>query len=441
MLVVGYTGVILAGTILLMLPISAAPGRQTSFINALFTATSAVCVTGLIVLDIPAHFSLFGQVVILFLIQVGGLGYMTITSLLALVIGRRISLKERLVLQEGLNQLTMQGLVRFVAKVVRVTLLIEVTAALLLTLRWLLEFPLPKAAMFGLFHAVSAFNNAGFSLFSDSLMAYRADVVVVFVITSSIILGGIGFNVITECWERVRDRKFNLPMSLHARLALTVTATLIIAGTLLLLAVERQNPETLRPLSAWGKLLAAYFQAVTPRTGGFNTIEIGAMAPISLFVLILLMFIGASPGGTGGGIKTTTFGAITVSIWSALLGRTEVNLFGRRLSPEVIAKAFNLSALSFMLVNGVAIWLLTIERQAFLPLLFEVTSAFGTVGLSVGLPDAPVSLSGAFSFLGKLLIVLTMFFGRVGPVTVGAALLAQTSEPRYRFPEDRVPIG
>lgn len=440
-LILGFFGTILLGAVLLWLPMSAASPHTTTFVDALFTAASAVCVTGLIVVDTPHHFSFVGQLVILVLIQIGGLGYMTTTSFIALLLGRRITLRDRLALQEGLNQLTLEGLVRYVRRVIAVTLAVEGTGAVILTAWWLREFPLPSALMFGVFHAVSAFNNAGFSLFSDSLARYVADPVVSLTVAGLFLLGGIGYSVISEALDRLRGMRRRLPWSLHAKLVTTVTVLLLVGGMAAILAGEWRHQGTMADLSPVAKILSAFFQSATARTAGFNTLAIGALSQASLFTLILLMFIGASPGSTGGGVKTTTFGILALTTWTALRGRHEVRLFRRRMAPESISKAFGVTLLSFLLVNSVALLLLHREAHGLLPLLFEVTSAFGTVGLSVGLPDVPVSLSGAFSPTGKLLVVLTMFLGRVGPVTVGAALLVRRRAVRYEYPEEPVLVG
>ena len=303
LLALSIAGLILLGTLLLWLPTSAAPGRQTSLLDALFTATSAVCVTGLIVQDTPAHFSTFGQVVILLLIQAGGLGYMTISTLLAVALGRSVTLQERLALQEGLNVQGLDGLLRFALTVLKLTLAFEITGAAVLALRWSGELGVGQALWFGLFHAVSAFNNADFALWSDSLMRWRGDLTVNVVITALVIAGGLGFFVLSELLQRRRRTR----LSVHTRLVLSASAILLAVGTVALFALESGNPRTLGGLPWHEQWLAAWFQSVTPRTAGFNTIDYGAMTAPALFVTMALMFIGASPGSTGGGVKTTTF--------------------------------------------------------------------------------------------------------------------------------------
>ncbi len=440
-LAAGFAAVILVGAFLLTLPICTTTGKGTPLVDALFTATSAVCVTGLIVLDTPVSFSTIGQAIILLLIQVGGLGYMTMASLIALTMGRRISLRERMVLQEALNRLTMEGLVRFLKRVLWITLVAEGIGGILLTLHFLSQYPFRRAFFLGFFHSISAFCNAGFSLFSNNLETWVASPLVNLVITSNIILGGIGYLVISELYEHWRGSKKGVHLSLHTKLTLTITASLIIGGTLFIYLLERANPETLGHLSFPAQMMASYFHAVTPRTAGYNTLRVGAMTEACLFLTIFLMFVGASPGGTGGGIKTTTFGTLIATTWSALRGRRDINLFSRRVSPESINKAFALSVLSLFLVFFISILLMIMERQSLLPVLFEEVSAFGTVGLSVGTSGSPCSLSTIFSPWGKLLVVLTMYAGRVGPITAGVAFLSRATEPRFHYPEEKILIG
>lgn len=437
LLVAGIVGLIAVGTLLLWLRVSAARA-PLSLLDAFFTATSAVCVTGLIVVDTPADLSLFGQIVVLLLIQAGGLGYMTITTVVAVALGRQLTIHERLTLQEALNVESMEGLIRFALTVLKLTLLFELGGAAVLAARWIGEMGVARAAYFGLFHSVSAFNNAGFALFSDSLVRYRGDWVVNLVISALLICGGLGFVVLTELGRFKRGRR----LSVHTRLVLTLSATLIAGATLLILVLERQNPRTLGGLGAGEALLAAFFQAVAPRTAGFNTIDIGAMLPASLFVLMLLMFIGAAPGGTGGGVKITTFGITVAALWATVRGVTEPTVFKRRLPPSVVARAFLIALISFLALNGIAALLLATERRDLLRTLFETTSAFGTVGLSMGEPGSSLSLAGHFSRVGKLLVIAMMVMGRVGPLTLAVAVArGGAAPPRIRYPEGKVLVG
>jgi trk system potassium uptake protein TrkH len=430
-------GLIIAGTLLLALPVAAAPGRHVSVLNALFTSTSAVCVTGLIVVDTARDFSLFGQIVVLLLIQAGGLGYMTISTLIAVALGKRVTLQERLTLQEALNIHTREGLLRFAFLVFRFTLVLEIAGAAVLAVRWMPQFGTARACYLGLFHAVSAFNNAGFTLFADNLMSWRADLAVNLVITTLVICGGLGFLVLSE----VARRKRKAPISVHTKFTVTLTAILLIAGTLAIFTLERGNPQTLGSLGIGEAWLASYFQAVTPRTAGFNTLDIGRLTAPTLFVVMLLMFIGASPGGTGGGIKTTTFGITMAALWSTVRGKNEPSIFGRRLGPDLVARAFFISLTAFLAVNAIAWLVLLAERKDLLGTLFETTSAFGTVGLSMSPVGSVVSLSGSFTAVGKLLEVAMMYLGRVGPLTLAVALAGGAERVRMRYPEAKVLIG
>jgi trk system potassium uptake protein TrkH len=427
---------IAAGTILLRLPV-AATAAPLSWLDAFFTATSAVCVTGLVVVDTPVDLSLFGQLVVLVLIQFGGLGYMAITTVVAVTLGKQLTLQERLTLQEALNVQTMEGLVRFAVTVFKVTLAIELAAAAVLAVRWIPEFGVARGAYYGLFHAVSGFNNAGFALFSDSLIRHRGDWLVNIVMSALIISGGLGFVVLTELRSLGRRPR----LSLHTRLVLWVTGLLIAGGTIAIYVLEIRNPGTLAGLPPAEAALAAFFQAVSPRTAGFNTIDIGAMTPAALFVLMVLMFIGASPGGTGGGVKTTTFAITVAALWATVRGAEEPSIFRRRLPPTLVVRAFFISLIAFLALNVVAALLLATERRDLLPTLFETTSAFGTVGLSMGEAPSPLSLAGHFSPVGKLLVAVMMFMGRVGPLTLAVAVARGRPRPRIRYPEGKVLIG
>lgn len=434
-----FLGIILAGGVLLALPFSAAPGRSISILDAFFTSVSAVCVTGLVVVDTPVDLSVFGQIVVMLLIQAGGLGYMTLSTVFAAALGRSVTLQERITLQEALNAQDMEGLVRFARTVLRLTLAFELGGALILALNWWPSLGLGRALWLGLFHAVSAFNNAGFALWSDNLVSWRGDIVVNAVITGLIIAGGLGFFV----WaELLKGRRHEIKRSVHTRLVLGATAALLVGGTLAILALEWFNPATLAPLSLKDKLLAAWFQSVTARTAGFNTIDVGAMTVPSLFVLMALMFIGASPGGTGGGVKTSTFAITLAALWATVRGEDDTVVFKRRLAPELVAKAFFVSLIAFVAMNGVAWLLLLTEGRDLLKTLFETASAFGTVGLSMGEQGAPVSLSAFFTPIGKLLVMAIMFVGRLGPLTLAIAVARRSAaHAKIRYPEGKILVG
>lgn len=431
-LVMGFASIILLGTLLLTLPISNTTGEPLDFIDALFTATSATCVTGLVVKDTGTFFSTFGQVVIILLIQVGGLGFMTMATLFAFMLKRKISLRDRLLLQEAMNQNTMEGIVRLIRKVLFFSLIIEGAAAILLTTRWAFDMPFGKALYYGVFHAISMFNNAGFDLFGDfrSLTGYVYDPIVNFVVMFLIVSGGIGFIVLSDLVDFRTTRR----LSLHSKVVLSMTAFLIVFGAVVIFVFEYSNPRTLGSLNWGGKILGSLFQSVTPRTAGANTLDLGSMRQASQFFIIILMFIGASPGSTGGGIKTTTFTLIIGAVISMLRGREDIVLFRYRLAQERIFKALTITLLALLLVMSVAMVLSTTEDSSFLMILYETTSAFGTVGLTMG-------LTTHLTLIGKILISFTMFAGRLGPLTLAYALGPKKGKELYRHPEGKIIIG
>ncbi|MCM3338977.1 TrkH family potassium uptake protein [Paenibacillus sp. MER TA 81-3] len=435
-LVVGFALIILLGAFLLMLPISNSNGQPLSFVDAFFTATSATCVTGLVVVDTGTNFTVFGQVVIMLLIQVGGLGFMTMATLFALAFKKRISLKERLILQEALNQGSMEGIVRLIRKVLLFAFCIEGTAAILFATRWAFDLPLGQAIYFGIFHAVSLFNNAGFDLFGSvygpfsSLTSYVGDPVINTVAMLLIVLGGIGFIVLSDVVDYRRTRK----LSLHTKIVLTMTGLLIVIGTVVIFIFEFTNTRTLAGLSGWEQFWASLFQSVSPRTAGANTIDIGAMRQASQFFMIILMFIGASPGSTGGGIKTTTFAILVGAVITMIRGKEDIVIYRYRLAKDRIFKAVTLTLLALFLVIMVSMILSTTEDHPFLMILFETTSAFGTVGLTMG-------LTTDLTDFGKVLLCLTMFAGRLGPITLAYALGPKSERELYRHPEGKITIG
>lgn len=432
-LVLGFAAVILIGTLLLMLPVSAASGHPLSFMDALFTATSAACVTGLAVVDTGTHLSGFGQAVILVLIQIGGLGFMTMATLFALVFRRRISLRDRLILQEAMNQSSMEGIVRLIRKVLLYSLVIEAAGAVLLSARWAFDMPPGRAIYYGVFHAVSMFNNAGFDLFGGhdhSLISYVGDPVINLTVLFLIISGGIGFIVISDLAEYRRTRR----LSLHSKVVLSMTAGLIVTGMAVIFIFEFTNTRTLGPLNLGSKLWASLFQSAAPRTAGANTLDITGLRQATQFFLVILMFIGASPGSTGGGIKTTTFTLMVGSVISMLRGREDIVLFRYRLAQERVFKALTITLLALLLIVTVSMMLSTTEQEPYLIILFETTSAFANVGLSLG-------LTPELTQVGKVLICLTMFAGRLGLLTLAYALGPKQGKPLYKYPEGKMIIG
>lgn len=438
LLVLGFAALILAGTALLLFPFATPPGHPIAAVDALFTATSAVCVTGLVVRDLSTDFTLFGQIVILVLVQVGGLGYMATGTILILLIGRRIGLRERLLLRESLNVPTAGGIIRFVRGVLLLTLATEAAGALILFLSFLRTLEPGKAAYAAIFHAVSAFNNAGFSLFPTNLVAYRADWLVNMAVSALIIGGGIGFVVFSDLVRYAR-KEVHHPL-LHTKIVLAATGVLVAGGAAVIWILERSNPQSIATLPFSDQLLVSFFHSVAARTAGFNTIDLATFTPASLTILMGLMFVGASPGGTGGGIKTTTFVAMMAALWATTRGEMDVTLFKRRIPTDIVAKSFFIAMLALGFVAFCAFVLLALESERVLGVTFEAFSAFGTVGLSIG-DGGILSLSAKFSPAGKLVICLLMFVGRLGPLTMSVAALRSHVQKRFRYPEGRVIIG
>jgi trk system potassium uptake protein len=431
-LATGFALIILIGGMLLAMPFATADGQGMRYIDAVFTAASATCVTGLVVVDTGTFFSGAGQGIILLLIQVGGLGFMTMATLFALMLKRRISLRERLILQEAMNQSSMEGIVRLIRRVVLYSLAIEAAGMLLFTSRFLYDMPPGRALYFGLFHSVSLFNNAGFDLFGEyrSLTGYVDDPLVNITAMLLIILGGLGFIVLSDLLEYRRKRR----LSLHSKVVLTATGALILIGALAMLIFEYTNPSTISPLGWDGKLLASFFQSVTTRTAGANSIDMASLRQATQFFMIIFMFIGASPGSTGGGIKTTTFVTLIGAVIAMIRGRDDIVLFRHRLARERILKALTITMISLALVIAVTMVLCTTEDREFLRILFETVSAFGTVGLSTG-------ITPSLTDTGKLVIALTMFAGRLGPLTLAYALGPRSDKELYRHPEGKIIIG
>lgn len=430
-LAVGYLVVILVGTILLHLPIATNNPGSLPWLDCLFTATSATAVTGLIVVNTSSAFTIFGQVVIMLLIQFGGLGLMTMSTLLALVIGRRIGLQERVVMQKELGQFQLSGLVKVVKRVLLITAIIEGLGVVILFLRWQPLLGAKKALYYAVFHSVSAFCNAGFDLFGNSMQNFSQDFITLFTISSLLILGGLGFGVVTDLFHLPKNKR----LTFHSRMVLRVSLILLVLGWAFVFFTEYSNPETLGELSFGGKVLSAYFTSATTRTAGFESLPTGSLRTPTLFFAIVLMFIGASPASTGGGIKTTTFGVVVVTVFSIIRGKGETEVFQRRVAKETIIDALCIITLAMMLVFLDTIVLSFLETdKEFLDLFFETVSAFGTVGLSTGItPD--------LSTISKIMLILTMYAGRVGPMTVLVALSKKRKTQNFRYPEEKILVG
>jgi trk system potassium uptake protein TrkH len=428
-----FAAAILVGTALLLLPAARAGPGAAPLPVATFTATSAVCVTGLVVTDTATYWTPLGQVIILLLIQAGGLGFMALASLLVLALSRRIGLRQRLLAQTEINVAQLGETRRVLLGVAAFSLAFELLAAAVLAGRYLVGYgePFGRAAWLGVFHSVSAFNNAGFALYSDNLIGFVDDGWVSLTITLTVIAGGLGFPVLIEL---LRAPARPVRWSLHTKLTLTMTWILLAAGTVAVLGFEWTNPATLGRLDMPGKLLAGFFQGANPRTAGFNTVDYAAMHETTWLVTDILMFIGAGSAGTSGGIRVTTFAVLALMITAEARGLRSVNAFGRRIPQSAQRQAL---AVALIGLGAVVAATLAITSQSGLPVsrtLFEAFSAFGTVGLSTGItPQLPLP--------SQNLLILLMFLGRTGPITLASALAFREREPRYRYPEERPIIG
>lgn len=410
---------------------------ELRFLDALFTSTSAVCVTGLIVKDTAIDFTPFGQAVILTLIQIGGLGYMTAVTFLAVMRKQKIGHRDRLILQESLNYPGMDGLVRFLKIVFTSIVIIEAAGIVILTLRFWLDMPFGQATWYGVFHAVSAFNNAGFSLFSDNLMRYRGDLVINLTIPVLIILGGLGYIVLLEISNYRQGQLTRL--STHSKIVVYMSLLLIVAGMALLLSMEWNNPKSFGAMSTYEKVLAAWFTSVNYRTAGFNTIDLSTLTDSNLFFATFLMMTGGSPGGTAGGIKTTAVALALIGVWYTMRGSTNAHIFRRSLSSYQINKAYAIIFIASVYVVVSTVILSEVERLPFLRILFETTSAFGTVGVSTG-NGGVLSYSALFSDAGKLNIMILMLMGRIGVFAFTIAIVGKAVESRIKYAEGKVLI-
>jgi len=429
---IGFAGAIAFGTFLLLTPFATESGQSAGLVTALFTATSAVCLTGLIVEDTPEYWSTFGEVAIMLLIQMGGLGIMTMASLLGLLVGRRFGLRMQMTAQTETKSLSLGEVRTVISGVLLMSLLFEFVLAVVLTLRLMTGYgeDIGRAAYLGLFHAVSAFNNAGFALYSDSLMGFVTDPWIMVPVAVAVIAGGIGFPVLFELARRARPRQWTL----HTKVTLLTTAVLLVGGFGFITVAEWSNPDTMGPLGVPGKLLAGLFAAVMPRTAGFNALDIGEMNSTTLLVHDVLMFIGGGSAGTAGGIKVTTFALLGFVMAAEVRGETSVHVLGRKLPATVQRQALTIALIGVGAVMLATIVMLAITRLRLDDVLFEVVSAFGTVGLSTGITDSlPIA--------GQLIITLLMFIGRLGPVTAAAALALRDRPRRYELPEGRPIVG
>lgn len=434
-LVLGFAALITLGTLLLMLPSASANHESTAFVDALFTATSAVSVTGLVVVDTGTYWSTFGKGVILLLIQIGGIGFMSMATLFAVILGKRITLRERLVIQQAVGQNTLSGVVKFSLYMLILTFGIELVGTIFLSFRFVPEFGWQKGVGYALFHAISAFCNAGFDLMGNgkSLTHYVNDPLVILPVAMLVILGGLGFTVILDTVTHYKSHRF----SLHTKLVFLMTGILLATGTVFYLLLEWNNPETLGELSLSGKILAGFFQSVTTRTAGFNSIDTGSLTNASKMLTVALMFIGGSPASTAGGIKTVTFGVLLIMAYSVIQGKEEVEIFHRKIPFDVVNRGITILVIGLLTLVIITMLMTVLEpAHSFMDHLFEVTSAFGTVGLSTG-------ITGQLGTPAKLLLVFTMFAGRVGTLTIAFALAHRQSRYKnlVRYPHERIMVG
>ena len=431
--VTGFGIAILVGAALLMLPVATVADGGATFLEALFTATSAVCVTGLVIVDTATYWTPFGQVVIMVLIQIGGFGIMTFASVVGFAVLRKLSLRTRINAATESKSVGLEDVKGLVVGVVRISLIVELAVALLLSLRFMLGYgePLGRALWLGLFHAVSSFNNAGFALFSDNLISFATDPLICLPICAAVILGGLGFPVIVQL---IKYPKAPVRWSMNTRIVLVGTVALLVLGMVYITAVEWSNPDTLGPLDWPNKLLVGFFQSVQTRTAGFNSVDTAAMDSASLLGMDVLMLIGGGPAGTAGGIKVTTFAVLFFILLTEVRGEGVVNVFGKRLSRAVHREAITVVLLAVAVITASTAALMLMTDINLDRLLFEVVSAFATVGLSTG-------ITAGLPAPGQVILILLMFIGRLGPITFASAIALRERRTLYEFPKERPIIG
>ena len=436
----GFLFIILLGAAILSLPISSRSGQWTNLVDSLFTATSAVCVTGLVVLDTATHWSLFGKVVIISLIQIGGLGFMTIATMISLIRGKKINLKERLLIQESLNQIDLSGIVSLTRKIILMVFIIESVGGILLSISFIPKFGLIGGLAYGFFHSISAFCNAGFDLMGSisgefsSLTSFYDNSFIMITVSLLIILGGLGYPVILDVLKNKRFSKLNV----HSKLVITSTVLLLLVGFVFIFGLEYNNPDTLGNMDMKGKVLSSIFQTSTLRTAGFNSIDLALTKEPTILLMIILMLIGASPASTGGGIKTTTVAVLFLTVKDFLCGKDEIHIFERSISFDSIKKAIVIFFIAiFIFIVGTLVLSITNPQFSLIECVFEVMSAYATVGLSIG-------GSPNLNTIGKFIIMILMFLGRVGSLTIFTAILSiniSKKDKNIRRPKGKIIIG
>ena len=428
-IIVSFLSILLPSALLLMHPIFSVTGL--SFVDALFTATSAISVTGLGVVDTGQHFTIEGKFLLLFLIQIGGLGQMTLSALLLYVLGVKMGLRQQFATREELGQTDTINIKGLVKRIVTFAIIAELIGAIFLAFKWIPEMGFYDGAGYAIFHSVSAFNNAGFSFFSDSMVSFVNDPVVTLTIALLIILGGLGFTVVLDVANH-KCRSFN-KLQIHSKVMLIATPVLLLIGTLLFWFLERNNVKTLAELGLWQQWMAAFFQSVSARTAGFNSIDLGAFTHASTLVMMILMLIGAGSTSTGGGIKVSTFAIAAVATWSFLRQRDYVVIFKRTIPWQTVTKCLAIIVVSFVILVLAMFLLMITENAPFDRVMFEVVSAFATVGVTAG-------LTANLTETGKIIMVVVMFVGRIGPLTL-AYLLTQSKKKLLKYPEGKILAG
>lgn len=423
--------VIFIGATLLTLPIATTTGNSVGFVNAFFTASSATAVTGLVVANTATQWSIFGKVVIITLIQIGGLGTITLFSIATVLLGKRISLQQRLLVKEQLNITSMSGIVKWVIYVTKITFLIEFIGALLLSFSLIPKFGFKTGIWYSIFHSISAFCNAGFDLFGDSILPYSGDIYINMIICSLVIMGGLGFFVYMDLYNARSFRK----LKVHSKVVITVSAFLLLAGTVATLLIEYNNSLSIGEFGFGHKVLASFFQSTVTRTAGFYSVDIGSLHDATALIYIFLMFIGGSPASTAGGLKTTTFAVMFLSTVGRLRGEHEIVIFNRKIDKEVILRALAITILciSVVIVVTMALTIVEHDRFDFLDILFESVSAFATVGMTRGITPHLTDTS-------KVILAFTMFMGRVGPTTLAIGLM-KTKPSSIKYATGKILVG
>ncbi len=434
-ILISFAGWILLGALLLVLPVSSVSGKSITFINALFMSTSATCVTGLSPVSLADDFSIFGQMVILILAQVGGLGIMTLSSSLAVIMGKNLQMREQVIMQDVLDTSGSQELLSLVVDIIQFTFVIEFIGALLLTIGFYQEgFEIGQAIYYGFYHSIMAFCNAGFSLFNNSFQDFKFIPVINLTISFLIIFGGIGFIVLKDVVKVARSKRSFKALSVHSKIVLTYNTALLGLGTVYLFAGEFLH--AFSEMSMWQRFQVSFFQSVTTRTAGFHSIDLNSLNPHCIYMMILLMFIGASPGSTGGGVKITTFAVLLQSVVATLRGKFDVEFFERKIPAATVVKSIAIFIISLIVVSAGVLVIMRVEPdKSFLALFFETTSAFGTVGLSLG-------ITPFLTTIGKGIMISLMYLGRVGPLTLVLAVGSRVVLPnKVEYPEGKVLIG